>query len=280
MKIFTKRMTLAAAVLLGTAALAGCGNISHNVAKDGKSAGEMVWPKVDATTPMHDKGIAPRIASVRNIHAGMTKNQIAALVGYPHFNEGVFAVREWDYVFNFYPPGSDTPTVCQYKVLFDEHMLAQSFYWKPEPCAKLIEEPKPAAVKPAAPMMEHFNLPADTLFAFGKSGPSDIKPNGRVDLSKLAKQLVAKKDKVDAVDIKGYTDRLGSDAYNQGLSQKRADTVKAFLVDKGVASRKITAEGMGKADPVVTDCDQHRRTALIACLQPNRRVEVTVTGTH
>ncbi len=79
--------------------------------------------------------------------------------------------------------------------------------------------------------------------------------------------------RIKSVTIKGYTDRLGSDAYNLELSQRRADAVKAYLIGKGVAASRLVAIGKGKADPVVR-CEDSERTALIKCLEPNRRVEV------
>jgi len=78
----------------------------------------------------------------------------------------------------------------------------------------------------------------------------------------------------------GHTDRLGSDAYNQKLSERRAAAVKTYLVSKGVEANRIYTEGKGKKQPVTgTTCDNVKgRTALIACLQPDRRVEVEVIG--
>jgi OOP family OmpA-OmpF porin len=73
--------------------------------------------------------------------------------------------------------------------------------------------------------------------------------------------------------ITGYTDRLGSDKYNQKLSERRATAVKDYLVGKGVAANRLKAEGKGKANPVV-QCNNKKRADLIACLEPNRRVEV------
>jgi OmpA-OmpF porin, OOP family len=75
------------------------------------------------------------------------------------------------------------------------------------------------------------------------------------------------------VTINGYTDRLGSDAYNMRLSQRRADAVKNYLVGKGVDKSRITTAGKGESNPVV-QCKQTKRAALIKCLEPNRRVEV------
>lgn len=275
MKMNFRKPAVAALALLtlaALAALAGCGNVSSKVGKDGRSAGELVWPKIGDTTPMHRGGTWPSLDNLRLVQAGQNKNQVARLIGYPHFSEGVFGVREWNYVFHF-RTADDPDLVCQYKVLFDENKLAQSFYWSPASCADVL---KPAAK--SAAKVERFNLSADALFAFDKSALGDVKPEGRVQLNRLAKKLLSRGDKVGAVSVLGYTDRLGSDDYNRQLSQQRADTVKAYLVEQGVPSGIVTAEGRGKDAAVATDCHQAGRAELIACLAPNRRVEVDVAG--
>jgi OOP family OmpA-OmpF porin len=85
------------------------------------------------------------------------------------------------------------------------------------------------------------------------------------------------------INISGYTDRIGSVQYNQKLSERRANAVKAYLVRQGADAAKIETTGYGKmyvgsTMPFVT-CTQADRKALIACLQPNRRAEVEVLGT-
>jgi OOP family OmpA-OmpF porin len=80
------------------------------------------------------------------------------------------------------------------------------------------------------------------------------------------------------VNVNGHTDRIGSSQYNQKLSERRAETVKAYLISKGTDASKIETYGFGKTTPVKSCPDQKDRKALIACLQPNRRVEVEVKG--
>jgi outer membrane protein OmpA-like peptidoglycan-associated protein len=272
MRTSLKGITLASLAL----ALAACGNISHDVAKDGHSAGELVWPATTDTTPMHKGGTFPNLANLRQMRAGLNKPQVSDLIGYPHFSEGVWGIREWNYLFSFRHPDSDEVTVCQYKVLFDEDRIARSFYWKPASCAALLEEPKPEKPAPVATAKpDVVTLSADALFPFDKGNVKDISPAGREQLAALASRLRASDAEVVAVRVVGYTDNIGSTGYNRDLSERRARAVREVLVDNGIPAAKISAEGRGEADPV-KDCKGGPRAERIACLAPNRRVEVHV----
>jgi OOP family OmpA-OmpF porin len=83
---------------------------------------------------------------------------------------------------------------------------------------------------------------------------------------------------VDAVVIEGHADRIGGQQYNQKLSERRADSVKAYLVDKGVDRTKIETIGMGKTVPAKFCPDVKKRSELIACLAPNRRAVISIKG--
>ena len=121
-----------------------------------------------------------------------------------------------------------------------------------------------------------FNLNSDVTFAFGKA---DLKPQAQGVLDGIYGEIAQINGA--KVAVAGYTDRIGSDAGNLKLSQRRADTVANYFVSKGVAADAISATGYGKANPVTgATCDQVKgRKALIACLAPDRRVEIAVNGT-
>lgn len=136
--------------------------------------------------------------------------------------------------------------------------------------------PQPVVVPP--PLMK-VSFSADALFDFDKA---TIKPAGKQSLDKLVADL--RGARIDAITVTGHTDRIGTTAYNMALSTRRADAVKTYLVEpSGLPGAKIATRGVGESSPVTraADCKgQKANKALIACLQPDRRVDVEVTGTR
>ncbi len=120
---------------------------------------------------------------------------------------------------------------------------------------------------------------ADSLFDFDKS---TVKPAGKKALDKFAADL--RGANFDVITVTGYTDRIGSHAYNMKLSTRRAEAVKAYLVESaGIPDGKITIKGVDGANPVTKpgDCKGKKTNKkLIACLGPDRRVEVEVVATR
>jgi OOP family OmpA-OmpF porin len=151
---------------------------------------------------------------------------------------------------------------------FDKPPVAAQPAPPPPVREEVVVVPPPPPPPPPAPRFEKVTMAATELFAFdsAKLAPTQTK------LDEIARVLNAAPD-VNNVVISGYADRIGSAKYNQKLSQQRADSVKEYLVAKGVASNRLSAEGKGSTNPVVT-CDNKKRVDLIKCLEPNRRVEV------
>ena len=106
-----------------------------------------------------------------------------------------------------------------------------------------------------------------------------LKQDGKTALDKLVSDLQG--TNYQSIVVTGHTDRLGSPPYNQKLSERRADAVKAYLISKGVQADRISSAGKGETQPVTKpdDCKGPKSKKLIACLQPDRRVDVVVTGT-
>ena len=134
--------------------------------------------------------------------------------------------------------------------------------------------PPPAPTPPPAPQVQKITLDSKVLFDFDKAV---LKPEGKAAIDSQVVGKLAQIQKLEVVLVTGHTDRLGTEAYNQKLSQRRADAVRDYLVSKGVDKAKIETIGMGEKQPVV-QCDQKNMKQLIECLQPNRRVDVQVKG--
>ena len=136
--------------------------------------------------------------------------------------------------------------------------------------------PAPPPAKPAAaPKPKVLRVTSTELFDFNRATLSD-RAKSRLDSEVVAK--LSGFATIQYINVNGHTDRIGSPQYNQKLSEKRAEAVKAYLVSKGVDGSKIETYGFGKTMPVKSCPDQKDQKALHACLQPNRRVEVEVQG--
>lgn len=132
----------------------------------------------------------------------------------------------------------------------------------------------PPAPKPVA---EKLTLDADTLFDFDKA---TLRPAGRDALDTFVGKL--RDISPETIMTIGHADRIGSARYNQRLSEQRVASVKAYMVSKGVEPGRIYAEGKGETQPVTKaeDCTGPKSKKLIACLQPDRRVDIEVIGTR
>jgi OOP family OmpA-OmpF porin len=140
--------------------------------------------------------------------------------------------------------------------------------------------PAPAALAPvqaAPPVIQRITLNTDVLFEFGKA---QLRPGAGEKLDELAQTMQgAEVDRIVAV---GHADRIASEDYNRDLSERRAEAVKQYLVQKGVDPQRVQAEGRGESEPV-TQCgrmgaENAKNAKLVSCLQPDRRVEIEVLG--
>ncbi len=156
---------------------------------------------------------------------------------------------------------------------------------QPVPVAKalpppvVVPAPPPPAPIVAPPVRRRVSFSAESLFGFDQS---TIKPEGRQALDKFAADT--RGTQFDVISVEGHTDRLGRPDYNQRLSLRRAEAVKAYLVSAGgFGADKVNVVGKGESSPVTSAgaCPGNKATPkLIACLQPDRRVDIEVTGSR
>jgi OOP family OmpA-OmpF porin len=141
------------------------------------------------------------------------------------------------------------------------------------PAPAPVPAPAAAPAKPAAPKPEKVTTASDVNFDFDRYV---IRPDARSKLDDMVGKL--RNVNLEVIIAVGHADRLGSDAYNMKLSVRRADSVKAYLVSKGVAASRVYTEGKGERQPV-KDCKGDKVSKeLIACLQPNRRADIEAVG--
>jgi len=148
----------------------------------------------------------------------------------------------------------------------------------PEPApiaAAVAPEPAPAPAPVACtPQTETITVEAEKLFSFDKS---NLTNDGKAALDDAAAKIKANPE-FKAVIVTGHTDKLGTDEYNQKLSERRANIVKDYLVGQGVDQSVIQAIGKGESEPVVECAGNSKTQKLITCLQPNRRVTIQSEG--
>ena len=163
----------------------------------------------------------------------------------------------------------------------------------PDMCAKPVASAPPAPARASTPIApppapvtkkeptkllpQKINFSADALFDFDKAV---LKPEGKTMLDDLARLLNGAQYEV--ILATGQTDRFGSNAYNQKLSERRANAVKDYLTSRDIPANRISATGKGETQPETKpgDCLGKKSAKVIACLQPDRRVDVEVTGSR
>lgn len=142
---------------------------------------------------------------------------------------------------------------------------------------QVCQEGVAPAIAPA-PVTERITLPADTLFAFDRSDAQAMTGAGVQAIDRLLARIRTDFSRVDHLHVIGHADPLGQPERNEKLAQDRAQTVRDYIVSKDMPNLRITTEGRGSSEPVVTTCGRKATAASIACNLPNRRVVVVVTG--
>jgi len=294
------RGLLALAALASAALLSACGTPGSAIDAQAQARAmaarptapaEKDFPPIDSAK--WKQGAFPSLEALRQMNKGMGKDQVRNLLSWPHFSEGMFGVEEWNYIFHLRTGNGPEFITCQYMVRFDDSMLTTGVYWKspecealatrqaakpsPTPAPKPVVQPLPTQPAVASPPRK-ISLGADGMFRFGGAGLADLLPEGRRKVELLAAEIRRNFGSLRSISITGHTDRLGSASYNDALSLARANTVRDLLVREGIDAKLIQTAGAGKTRPIANCPGLQKTPALVACLQPNRRVELEVSG--
>ena len=208
-------------------------------------------------------GVQYAFTDALSLRAEIERYRINDAVG----NKGDIDMASVGLVYRF---GGKTPTPVAQTYAPAPVIIAQAP--PPPPPVYVAPPPQPPAATP-----QRVSFSADSLFDFDSAA---LKPTGRGELDKLISDL--RGVDFDVINVTGHTDRIGRQAYNLKLSTQRAEAVGSYLVSAaGIPVSKINAKGVNGADPVTKpdECVGKKVTpALIACLQPDRHVDIEVTG--
>jgi outer membrane autotransporter protein len=216
----------------------------------------------------------PAAATVIETQTGYDAGEIG--VGFTlALTEGLSLYGELDHVFALGSGASELSkgmaASIGVRVAFGKPAAQPADASAPAPARPPAPPPPPAAPPPPV----RVTLSADALFDFDSA---ELRPAGRQSLDALARDL--RGVQYEVLLVSGHTDRLGAEAYNQTLSERRANAVREHLVQSGIPAGSVRATGFGESRPVTTlqQCQGQTGSALIACLQPDRRVDVEISG--
>ena len=238
-----------------------------------------VDPAIEFPNPRHatrKQGVFVRPQNVAMVTEGMTKGQIYTLLDVPHFNEGLFGVRRWNYILNFYTGSGHEYRTCQFQIRFDGKMRVAGRWWQDRECADLFagllrdrppvivqaptpQQPVPAPVRGRPLKSYEFTFDFNSIV---------IDAQGQQVLRSVASDLAD--SRYARVVVAGFTDTMGSTDYNDALAARRAAAVSSALRQILPAGSRVSPEDVyarGGRDLEIETGDQVRETR-------NRRVRI------
>jgi outer membrane protein assembly factor BamE (lipoprotein component of BamABCDE complex) len=222
----------------------------------------------DPRQAIRKDGIFVAPAQLRLITPGMSKRQLYPILGAPHFHEGFFSERRWDYIVNLYTGDGASYRICRLQLRWGQRMRLDGISWDAEACraaiypiAAIMDGPTSAT----SPAVARDGAPLTLYFAHDSAA---LAPDVRQALDAFAASVSGAED---GIDITGYTDSAGPEAHNDRLSLARADAVAAYLGAHGMAATRLHVSGAGERSLAT-------RTADNVPEARNRRVQVTISA--
>ncbi|MDF0540858.1 OmpA family protein [Sphingobium sp. H39-3-25] len=209
--------------------------------------------------------VAPE--QLRLITPGMTKRQLYPILGAPHFHEGLFGERRWDYIVNLYTGEGTSYRICRLQLRWGQRMRLDGISWDAEACSAVVYQGATSKGMPiaAAPAIAGDVVAVAPLTIYFAHDSAALAPDARQALDNFA----ASASGSAGVDVIGYTDSAGPDAHNDRLSLARADAVSEYLGATGMAATRRHVAGAGERGLATSTADNVPEAR-------NRRVVVTI----
>jgi len=203
------------------------------------TAADAKFPPVERAT--RPQGVFVPARHIAMIVPGLRKSEIYTLLDVPHFHEGLFFVRRWNYIINFYTGRNDEYRQCQYQIQFDKHYRVESGWWKDRECADLFQRdlelprseqpaPNPSTSAPVPMVRQQAEVVSKSYsftFDFDKAV---ISPEGQDVIAQVVRD--ADSGAFGRIVIVGFTDTVGAREYNDNLAARRAAAVSAELTQE------------------------------------------------
>jgi outer membrane protein OmpA-like peptidoglycan-associated protein len=211
------------------------------------------------------------VQDLKLLSVGLNKDQVRHILGVPSFNEGIFAVRTWNYIVDVQNPINNTFKRCQLRIDFDQKYLTKAFYWKGEECQELLKYGAAQEKPVVLPKPDNSVRQANIFFQFDRSELEGAMSN--MSLIEIVQAI--KKSNSTRITIQGYADTLGNGTYNQRLSEHRTNSIASYLIAQGIPSQYILVDARGSTEQYKRCESEASHAEKISCLAPNRRVSIS-----
>jgi outer membrane protein OmpA-like peptidoglycan-associated protein len=209
--------------------------------------------------------------NISQIVDGKSQTEVQELLGEPDAIRGSNK-QWWFYNINLPLDNFGGSLVCQYRVSFTEGYVISGTAWRRPPCQNLYTSILTKEM--SKPESQEVILSGEVLFSYDSA---ELTRPGKQELDKVAAKFFSQLQRI-RVTVLGHTDRIGSETYNLALSQRRADSVEAYLSSLKYAPSNIIAGGRGSREPLVSCEGTIVTPELKDCLAPNRRVQLIIEG--